>query len=87
MSINWYPGHMEKSRRIMSKDLKNIDAVCEIRDARIPESSGNPELSRLIKGKRHILVLNRADLADPVKTAIWEYHFRKHGLSVISTDS
>ena len=87
MSINWYPGHMEKSRRIMSRDLKNIDAVCEIRDARIPESSANPELEKIVSGKRRILVLNRADQADPAKTAAWEDYYKRSGKTVISTDS
>ena len=66
MSINWYPGHMAKSRRLMSGDLKNIDAVCEILDARIPLASRNPELNKLCRDKRRIIVLNRADQPDPL---------------------
>jgi len=87
MSINWYPGHMAKSRRLMAGDLKNIDAVCEILDARIPRASRNPELDRLCRDKRRIIVLNRADQADPNMTAVWEEFYRKKGFTVIATDS
>ena len=71
MSINWYPGHMARTRRLMLEDLKNVDVVCEIVDARIPRSSRNPDLDRLAQGRRRLLVLNRADQADPEKTAQW----------------
>ena len=87
MSINWYPGHMAKSRRLMAGDLKNIDAVCEVIDARIPRSSRNPELDRLCRDKRRIIVLNRADQADPAVTAQWEDYYQKRGFTVIATDS
>ena len=87
MSINWYPGHMAKSRRLMIGDLKNIDAVCEIIDARIPRSSRNPELNKLCRDKRRIIVLNRADQADPHFTALWENYYQSKGYTVISTDS
>ena len=87
MSINWYPGHMAKSRRLMSGDLKNIDAVCEILDARIPRSSRNPELDKLCRDKRRIIVLNRADQADPSVTSLWENYYKSKGFTVISTDS
>ncbi|MBQ7623975.1 MAG: ribosome biogenesis GTPase YlqF [Clostridia bacterium] len=87
MSINWYPGHMEKSRRIMSRDLKNIDAVCEITDARIPKSSRNPELNKICSGKRRMLVLNRADQADPDITSEWLDYYKNRGYTVIATDS
>ena len=71
MSINWYPGHMAKTRRVMVEDLKNVDMVCEIIDARIPQSSRNPDLNALCKGKRRMIVLNRVDQADPSATAKW----------------
>lgn len=87
MSINWYPGHMAKSRRLMSGDLKNIDAVCEILDARIPFASRNPELDKLCRDKRRIIVLNRADQADPEITSAWEAYYKSKGFTVISTDS
>lgn len=87
MSINWYPGHMAKTRRVMQEDLKNIDLVCELIDARIPLSSRNPDLDRLCAGKRRMLVLNRADQADPAATAKWAAWYRKQGLTVMEADS
>ncbi len=87
MSINWYPGHMARTRRLMQDDLKNIDVVCEIADARIPRSSRNPDLDRLARGKRRLLVLNRADQAEPSKTERWVAYYRSQGLAVIVTDS
>ena len=80
MSINWYPGHMAKTRRVMQEDMKNIDA-------RIPLSSRNPDLYRLCAGKRRMLVLNRADQADPAATARWAAWYRKQGLTVMEADS
>jgi len=87
MSIHWYPGHMAKSRRLMAADLKNVDAVCEILDARIPLSSRNPELIRMAKGKRRMLVLNRADQADARANGAWSEYFRLQGYTVLQTDS
>lgn len=87
MSINWYPGHMAKTRRLMIDDLKNVEAVCEIMDARIPQSSRNPDLDRLAAGKRRLLVLNRADQADPEQTARWAEYYRSRGFAVMITDS
>ena len=87
MSINWYPGHMARTRRLMLEDLKNVDVVCEIVDARIPRSSRNPDLDRLAQGRRRLLVLNRADQADPEKTAQWMEFYRTQGLIVLATDS
>ncbi len=87
MSINWYPGHMARTRRLMLEDLKNVDVVCELADARIPRSSRNPDLDRLAQGRRRLLVLNRADQADPDKTAQWLDFYRARGLTVLATDS
>ena len=87
MSINWYPGHMAKSRRLMSADMKNVDVVCEILDARIPCSSRNPQLDKMAKGKRRMLVLNRADQANPEITEAWRNYFREQGYTVLETDS
>lgn len=87
MSINWYPGHMAKTRRLMADDLKNVDLVCELLDARIPQCSRNPELERLCANKRVLLVLNRADQADPAQTARWAAYYRSAGFSVLQTDS
>ena len=74
MNIQWYPGHMTKTRRQMEQDLKQVDAVCEIMDARIPISSRNP------------VILNRLDLADPDATARWAAHFKKQGIAAVATD-
>ena len=87
MSINWYPGHMAKTRRVMLEDLKHIDMVCEVIDARIPKSSRNPDLNRLCQGKRRMLVLNRADQADPAMTQKWMAYYRAQGYTVLETDS
>lgn len=86
INIQWYPGHMTKTRRQMEADLKQVDAVCEIVDARIPMSSRNPDIDAICGGKPRILVLNRMDLADPNATKKWAEHFRKKGMAVIATD-
>lgn len=87
MSINWYPGHMAKTRRLMLEDVKNIDAVCEVLDARIPLSSRNPDFEQVFAGKRRMIALNRADQADPAATARWMECFKNEGYVVIETDS
>lgn len=87
MSINWYPGHMAKTRRFMQEDLKLVDVVCEIADARIPVSSRNPDLDRMAQNKRRMLVLNRADQADPRETANWVKFYRSQGYTVMETNS
>ncbi len=86
MNIQWYPGHMTKTRRQMEQDLRQVDAVCEIVDARIPYASRNPDIDSICAGKPRILVLNRMDLADPAATRRWEAHFRSRGMVVLSTD-
>lgn len=87
MSINWYPGHMAKTRRVMAEDLRHVDMVCELIDARIPASSRNPDLDQLCQGKRRMLVLNRADQADPALTARWLEYYRSCGYTVMEADS
>ena len=87
MSINWYPGHMAKTRRVMVEDLKNVDMVCEVIDSRIPKSSRNPDLNALCKGKRRMIVLNRVDQADPAATAKWTAYYREQGYVVMEADS
>ena len=87
MSINWYPGHMAKTRRFMQEDLKLVDVVCEIADARIPVSSRNPDLDRMAQNKRRMLVLNRADQADPKETANWVKFYKSQGYTVMETNS
>ena len=86
MNIQWYPGHMTKTRRPIESDLKLVDAVCEIVDARIPMSSRNPDIDAICGSKPRILVLNRMDLADPEATKKWAEFFRGKGMAVLSTD-
>lgn len=86
MNIQWYPGHMTKTRRQMEADLKQVDAVCEIVDARIPISSRNPDIDAICGSKPRILVLNRMDLADPNATQKWADYFKSRGMAVIATD-
>lgn len=86
MNIQWYPGHMTKTRRQIEADLKQVDAVCEIVDARIPMSSRNPDIDAICGSKPRIIVLNRMDLADPNATKKWSAYFKSKGMSVIATD-
>lgn len=86
MNIQWYPGHMTKTRRQIENDLKQVDAVCEIVDARIPLSSRNPDIDAICGSKPRMIVLNRMDLADPVATKKWQSYFQKKGMAVLSTD-
>lgn len=85
-SINWFPGHMARAMRLIGDSLKQVDAVCEITDARIPQAGRNPNLDRLALRKPRIIVLNRADLADPTATADWARYFKSRGCAVISAD-
>ena len=85
--INWYPGHMAKSRRLLQDQLKAVDAVIELCDARAPLATRNPDLEKLTRGKARILVLNKADLADDQETARWVEHFRKQGLTAMRFNS
>jgi len=86
MNIQWYPGHMTKTRRKLDADLKLVDAVCEIVDARIPMSSRNPDIDSICGNKPRIIILNRMDLADPEATKRWSEHFRQKGMAVLATD-
>ena len=86
MNIQWYPGHMTKTRRQIEADLKQVDAVCEIVDARIPMSSRNPDIDAICGSKPRMIVLNRMDLADPAATSRWKSYFEKKGMAVIATD-
>lgn len=87
MEIQWYPGHMAKTRRMIGEQLKNVDAVCEILDARIPRSSRNPDVDGLTAGKPRLVVLNRADQADQEATRAWVACFKEKGWAVLETDS
>jgi len=86
MNIQWYPGHMTKTRRQMEADLRLVDAICEIIDARIPISSRNPDIDSIIKNKPRLLVLNRVDQADPAVTKQWRAYFESRGIKVMETD-
>ena len=85
--IQWFPGHMTKTLRLMEKDIRNVDAVLQLLDARIPRSSLNPEIARITAGKPHLYVLNKADLADPDVTARWVAYFRRGGDGCLAVTS
>ena len=87
MNIQWYPGHMTKTRRQIEADLKNVDIVVEIIDARIPVSSRNPDIDSICAGKPRLIVLNRADQADPARNKQWAALFRSQGHAVLETDA
>ena len=86
MHIQWYPGHMTKTRRQIEADLKLVDAICEIVDARIPMSSRNPDIDAICGNKPRIIILNRMDLADPEATKKWMAYFRGLGMAAVATD-
>ena len=87
MSINWYPGHMAKTRRQITEDLKIIDVVIELLDARIPLASQNPDIAQITKGKKKIVVLNKCDLSDEKQNQKWISYFKKQGIPAVLTDS
>ena len=86
-NINWYPGHMAKTRRQITEDLKLVDVVIELLDARIPISSQNPDIAQITKGKKKIIVLNKCDLADEKQNDKWISYFNKNGIPAIAVDS
>lgn len=85
-SIQWFPGHMAKTRRIIKENLPFVDAVVEITDARIPSSSRNPELNKLIENKPRIIILNKCDAADEHVTDLWLQYYKEQGIPAIATD-
>ncbi|MDO4284597.1 MAG: ribosome biogenesis GTPase YlqF [Eubacteriales bacterium] len=87
MNIHWYPGHMTKARRMMEENIKLVDLVIELADARIPESSRNPDIGALCAGKARVLVLNKADLADPVCIRRYVEAAGKDGVRAIAMDA
>lgn len=87
LNIQWFPGHMTKAQRMIEDQMKQVDAVCEILDARIPMASRNPDVDRLAGSKPRIVVLNRTDLADPNATARWRAWFKARNMAVLETDS
>ena len=84
MNIQWYPGHMAKSRRLISEKLKIIDLIIEVVDARAPYSTKNPDFDQLFRQKRRILLLNKSDLAEPEITKMWLDYYKHQGISVLS---
>ena len=87
MNIQWFPGHMTKAQRMIEENIKMVDAVCEIVDARIPFSSRNPDIDRLSGDKPRLMILNRVDLADPKVTQRWKKYYQDQGFSVLETDA
>ncbi len=86
-NINWYPGHMAKTRRQIIEDLKLIDIVVELIDSRIPISSRNPDIKNITKNKKKVIVLNKSDLADMNETNKWVNYFKNQGIPAVITDS
>lgn len=86
-SINWYPGHMAKTRRQIMEDIRLVDIVIELLDARIPISSQNPDIGEIIKNKKKLVVLNKCDLADDKKNKKWIEYFNKRGIPAVLTDA
>ena len=86
-SINWFPGHMAKTRREIAEDLKLVDVVVELLDARIPISSQNPEIAKITKGKKKLIVLNKIDLADEKENKKWVNYFEKQNIPACLVDS
>ena len=84
--IQWFPGHMAKTRRLIAENLKNVDIIIEILDARIPYSSRNPEIGKLIGDKPTLVLLNKASLADPVANKYWQQHYTNDHTVCILTD-
>lgn len=85
-NINWYPGHMKRTSRMIEENLPLVDAIVELRDARIPESSRNPDIASLTEGKPRIVVLNKADKARPSATSAWIARLREEGVSAVAMD-
>ena len=87
VGINWYPGHMAKTRRQIKEDLKLIDIVIELLDARIPIASRNPDIEEITKGKKKIVILNKCDLSEEKENQRWLSYFAKKGIPAVLTDS
>ena len=87
MNINWYPGHMAKTKRQIEEDLKIVDIVIELLDARVPISSQNPDIAKITKNKKKIIVLNKSDLADEKQNELWLQYFNKKQIPAVIVDS
>ena len=86
-NINWYPGHMLKTKKQIMADIKLVDVIVEILDARIPISSRNPDIQKIIKNKKRIIILNKSDLAEEKENIKWIKYYEKNGIKAIMTDS
>ena len=86
MNINWYPGHMKKTKESIKKNLSLVDIVYEIIDARIPYSSQNPDINNIVGEKPRLIVLNKSDLADQKANTIWQNYFKESGLHSVLVD-
>lgn len=84
MLIQWFPGHMAKTKRLIIEHLKAVDVAAELLDARIPLASANPMVEELLSGKPRIIILNKADLADPGMTKAWESYYKRKGVAAVS---
>jgi len=87
MNIQWYPGHMTKAKRMMEENIKLIDLVIELLDARIPVSSKNPDIDELAKGKARLVILNKSDLADEKSNREWIEYYKSKGINAIAINS
>ncbi|MFA7636807.1 MAG: ribosome biogenesis GTPase YlqF [Monoglobales bacterium] len=83
MNLQWFPGHMAKTRRMMADSLKIVDIAAEILDARIPMASRNPEIDKILRNKPRVVILNKSDMADPVANKMWIDYFEKKGIAAI----
>ena len=86
-NLQWFPGHMKKAQRIIEENLKLVDVVIELLDARLPLSSANPMLAEIIKAKPRLVVLNKSDLADARATKRWVTYFREQGIRAVAVDA
>lgn len=87
MNINWYPGHMAKTKREIIEDLKLIDVVVELLDARMPISSRNPDIKRIISNKKHIIILNKSDLAEDAENQKWVNYYKENNEIAVLVDA
>ena len=87
MHINWYPGHMKKTKDLLKSNMKLVDIVVEVVDSRIPFSSKNPDIDALAQGKSRVIILNKEDLADPLITNKWMHHYQNLGYTAISMNA
>ena len=87
MNIQWYPGHMTKAKRAMQEDVKAVDLIIEIVDARAPMATGNPDIESLGRGKSRMIVMNKTDLADDAASAAWSRWFQAQGYTVFLMDA